>query len=487
MMTLRSRLVPPEQGTASDQGVPLKLVPRPLPALAELEGAAEEGDAAATALAKRAALRRDWLTAGFLGGSFMVFAAACASQGAFADWRRVVLAAALVAVYGLAQRTVYNAPTGDTVPTEPVLVAMLFTLPIAMVPALVLGGLLLGGGLRKGPGGLAHEVAVRGSSGWHSAGPVIVLWVAGVRAPSFDRWPVLVLALASQFVLDAAVAGLRCASLGSPLRRLVEPLRFTYSVDALLAPLAVCVVLAAAPDWYVVPLLVALPVGLLRVLVADRNKRFYTAVTLSKALQSERDEARSDPLTGVANRRAWEEAVALADDKTSREGAPPATTVVLMADVDHLKLVNDTYGHGAGDELLRAFASVLAGAAPPGALVARLGGDEFGVIFSVPDPGECDGRARDELVSKVRSAMASKTIPCGETVSASLGAAACPPAPSVVAAIALADAVAAEDKGARRAQRANIADLRVPAGLLPGHRDGAAAPRGASTGQAGSA
>jgi diguanylate cyclase (GGDEF)-like protein len=467
-MTSQSGLVRPGQG--------VQLMPAP--ALAEMAHAGEDGRGPALAAPKGPVRADDWLTAGLLGGSFMVFAAACASQGVFADWRRVALAAALVVVYGLAQRTVYNAPTGDTVPTEPVLVAMLFTLPIATVPALVLGGLLLGGGLRKGHAGVAHEVAVRAASGWHSAGPVVVLWAAGVRAPSFGRWPVLVLALASQFLLDAGVAGLRCVSLGSPLRRLVEPLRFTYSVDALLAPLAVCVVLAAARDWYLVPFLVVLPVGLLRVLVADRNKRFNTAVTLSRALQSERGEARSDPLTGVGNRRAWEEAVVLAEDKASRDGALPGATVVLMADVDHLKLVNDTYGHGEGDQLLRAFASVLADAAPPGALVARLGGDEFGVLFRVPRTDDGEAHDINELVSKVRSAMASRTIPCGETVSASLGAAACPPAPSIAAAIGLADAAAAQDKGMRHAQRTPVADLRVPAGLLAGHRGAPAGPPG---------
>jgi len=400
--------------------------------------------------------RRDRLAAGLLGTAFVAFAAAFASQGAIAGWRGLALAAALVAAYGVAQRTVYNAPTGGTVPTEPVLVAMLFTLPLATVPALVLVGLLLGGGWRKVPGGTGHALAVRAAAGWHCAGPVIVLWAAGVRSPGLSHWPVLLAALASQFALDTLVAVVRCTCLGAPLKGLAEALGFTYALDALLAPLAVCIVLSVS-NPLLVPLFVLLPVALVGVLAADRNRKFKAAVRLSQALQSERDEARADALTGLANRRAWDEALARAR-QVNRQGRPGGgAAVVLMADVDHLKLVNDTFGHEAGDDLLRAFAALLARTAPPGALVARLGGDEFGLLFNVPDVAQ---RGPASLVEELRLAMSGCTIPCGETVSASLGAASCPPASSIQEAVRQADHAAARDKAARRAQRPMVADLR---------------------------
>jgi diguanylate cyclase (GGDEF)-like protein len=392
--------------------------------------------------------RTDRLTAELLGTGFLVFVAACASQAPLPHWRAVAMALGLVAAYGIARRTEFVATTGSTVPTEPVLVALLFTTPMALVPALVLAGLLLGGALRNGPGGSLHQLMVRAASGWHCAGPVLVLWLSGLRFPALDRWPVLVIALASQFVGDALVAAVRCAALGVPPQRLAEPLSFAFTVDALLAPLSVCAVLATSGSFAIL-LFVVLPVALLRMLAIDRNQRLSTALTLGKALRSVRDEARADPMTGVANRRAWEEAVAGAE-RDAGDRREELVTVVLMADIDHLKAVNDAFGHAAGDELLRAFASTLVATAPQGALVARLGGDEFGVLFTSQAESE---QPAEDLAMKLRAAMASCTIPCGETVSASIGVACCPPAASVADAIRQADAAAASDKHARRVRR----------------------------------
>jgi len=80
--------------------------------------------------------------------------------------------------------------------------------------------------------------------------------------------------------------------------------------------------------------------------------------------------ARVDSLTGLANRRAFFVALSEIDGG----GA------VLYCDLDHFKPVNDTYGHGAGDQLLQEVATRIEGCARAGDLVARLGGDEFAVI-----------------------------------------------------------------------------------------------------------
>jgi diguanylate cyclase (GGDEF)-like protein len=400
-----------------------------------------------------------------LGAGFVGFAVVCASQAQLAHWRTAAIVIALVVVYGAARRTEFVAATGSTVPTEPVLVALLFTAPIALVPALVLAGLLLGGVWTNSPGGTGHELLVRSASAWHCAGPVVVLWLAGLHSPSLDRWPVLLVALASQFVGDGIVAVVRCTALGVSRRRLAGPLCFTFAVDALLAPLAVCIVLATRSSAAIV-VFVALPVALLRVLAVDRNQQLSTAVTLGKALKSVRSEARVDPMTGLANRRAWEEAVVVAEQAVGSRHRRGMTTVVLMADMDHLKVVNDHFGHAAGDDLLRAFASTVASVAPEGAMVARIGGDEFGVLFSAPADG---ARAVDDLVQRLRAAMMQCTIPCGERVSASLGMASCPPAASVADAIRLADAAAATDKGARQARRNSAGDLDLRRLTASGH------------------
>ncbi|HMK96165.1 MAG TPA: hypothetical protein VK425_01400, partial [Acidimicrobiales bacterium] len=104
--------------------------------------------------------RAERVTAGLLGLGFAAFAAACASQAPSPHWKVSAIAVGLVAVYALAHRTKFEAATGSTVPTEPVLVALVFSVPIAAVPALVLAGLLLGGPWRSGPGGPRYQLLV---------------------------------------------------------------------------------------------------------------------------------------------------------------------------------------------------------------------------------------------------------------------------------------------------------------------------------------
>jgi diguanylate cyclase (GGDEF)-like protein len=87
-----------------------------------------------------------------------------------------------------------------------------------------------------------------------------------------------------------------------------------------------------------------------------------------------RQQALTDELTGIANRRALMESLA------TRMGEPGAC--LLIVDVDDFKLVNDRHGHAVGDELLRQLAGVLGLAVPGGALLARLGGDAFAVLLA---------------------------------------------------------------------------------------------------------
>lgn len=92
------------------------------------------------------------------------------------------------------------------------------------------------------------------------------------------------------------------------------------------------------------------------------------------------DSARHDPLTGLANRRRFREALRAAVDISSKSSMNCA---VLFIDLDGFKPVNDTHGHAAGDEVLVAVAEQVRRAAPEGATVARLGGDEFGIVVPV--------------------------------------------------------------------------------------------------------
>ncbi|WP_198378736.1 GGDEF domain-containing protein, partial [Neoroseomonas rubea] len=84
-------------------------------------------------------------------------------------------------------------------------------------------------------------------------------------------------------------------------------------------------------------------------------------------------QATTDPLTGLANRRAFLGALA----GTLDAGAPAQGGALLFADLDNLKPLNDRYGHDAGDAALRTTADLLQAAAGPNGLAARFGGDEF--------------------------------------------------------------------------------------------------------------
>jgi diguanylate cyclase (GGDEF)-like protein len=107
-------------------------------------------------------------------------------------------------------------------------------------------------------------------------------------------------------------------------------------------------------------------------------------------------QARTDPVTGLPNRREFERNLAREIARATRSGAP---LTVLMIDLDHFKTYNDTYGHPAGDTLLRRAAAAWAARLRGGDLLVRYGGDEFAAIL--PDCRLTDAR---ELALRLREA-----------------------------------------------------------------------------------
>jgi diguanylate cyclase len=127
---------------------------------------------------------------------------------------------------------------------------------------------------------------------------------------------------------------------------------------------------------------------------------------VSQAMGTYVERADHDALTGLLNRRAFTEAVA-----ARLLNHHPAHThlAVMMLDIDNFKRVNDTYGHSAGDRLLREVAELLRENSPPDAMVCRAGGEEFLIALTCT----VDGVA--PLASLYCGAIA--RLPAGITVS----------------------------------------------------------------------
>jgi diguanylate cyclase (GGDEF)-like protein len=94
-------------------------------------------------------------------------------------------------------------------------------------------------------------------------------------------------------------------------------------------------------------------------------------------------QASTDALTGLPNRRYFDEYVGL----MARRRRSGDAVGVLMVDIDKFKALNDTYGHATGDDVLRAVAGAIVGAVREDDVPARFGGEEFVVLLRNPDPG----------------------------------------------------------------------------------------------------
>lgn len=174
--------------------------------------------------------------------------------------------------------------------------------------------------------------------------------------------------------------------------------------------------------------------------------------------------AACDGLTGLANRRTFDAALTSEARRAARTGIPLS---LLMMDIDHFKMFNDSYGHQHGDECLKRVADAIADVARrSGDVVARYGGEEFAVIL--PNTGV---EAAEVIAERIRGAVESLRIAhrssaSGAVVTMSIGG-----ATTVTQDIDVTSLVSAADQALYRAKRGGRNRIRVEAVLAPGEAE----------------
>lgn len=138
-----------------------------------------------------------------------------------------------------------------------------------------------------------------------------------------------------------------------------------------------------------------------------------TAISSAEAHRELTRQATTDPLTGLANRRVFEDRLEVEGERAVRSGRPVS---LLLLDIDHFKVINDAYGHGTGDEVLVEVARRLGGLVRTQDLLARIGGEEFAWLITDADEDVAASvaeRARGAIADEPFAGVGPVTISAG--------------------------------------------------------------------------
>jgi HD-GYP domain-containing protein (c-di-GMP phosphodiesterase class II) len=294
--------------------------------------------------ARRSLSGSDGLIAVVLAGGFL--ATAICSALFLPPVRHFSPTAAIVAVvvYAAVSRVRFEVSNLWVLPTQLVLVPMLFTLPPRSVPLLVAGALLLSKVPDFARGMAPSKAHFSLIDAWHSVGPVLILSLAGASSPSWAHIPLYLGALAAQFGSDLIPSAIWSrAAFSVTMLEHARTVRVAFLVDAALAPVGLVVAIAAGEQVWGV--LIVLPlVALLQFFARERQVRIDHALELGHAyrgtamLLGDVIEA-DDEYTGAHSRDVVELVLGVADrlglDPTQRQRAEFAA---LLHDVGKVKI-----------------------------------------------------------------------------------------------------------------------------------------------------
>jgi HD-GYP domain-containing protein (c-di-GMP phosphodiesterase class II) len=262
-------------------------------------------------------------------------------RGVHFSWPVAVL---YVVLYAIVSRVEFEIGTGAAIPTQLILVPMLFALPVGVVPALVALGLVAGAlANRSSPLSLDRLILLIASA-TQTLGPTLVIALAGGTPLRWSAWPIYLAALASQFAVEFAAAGVTSVfGLGIRWQILSRFLAWVFIVDAALAPMGLAIAVATHSHYALVVGVLPL-VFLLRHFSLERQRRIDNALELSDAYRGTAfllgDVVEADDFyTGAHSRHVVELVIAVSElIGLGPAGRRDAEFVALLHDVGKIRI-----------------------------------------------------------------------------------------------------------------------------------------------------